>query len=145
MFGGRGLGSALSVCMSCMSYTACTVEPVIWIIDNNHWERVNIRAQLIEDGYRVEGFPAILPAIAGFYRGILERPALIILELRNLDYLEPELDELARIGAPIVLLTGVFEGNMELFSGRKWAAVLRRPFSVGQVVEAVERIIGEFR
>jgi len=145
LFGGRGLGSALSVCMSCMSYTACTVEPVIWIIDNNHWERVNIRAQLIEDGYRVEGFPAIFPAIAGFYRGIVERPALIILELRNLGYLEPELDELARIGAPIVLLTGVFEGNMASSSGRKWAAVLRRPFTVGQVVEAAKRIIGEFR
>lgn len=131
--------------MSCMSYTACTVEPVIWIIDNNHWERVNIRAQLIEDGYRVEGFPAILPAIAGFYRGILERPALIILELRDLGYLELELDELARVGAPIVLLTGVFEGNRASSSGRKWVAVLRRPFTVGQVVDAAERIIGESR
>ncbi len=67
-------------------------------------------------------------------------PAAIVLEIRGLPYKRTELDELARVGAPTVLLCGVFE-ERELFAKYKWHTVLRRPFTIGQVVEAVKNIV----
>ena len=115
-------------------------RPVIWIIDNNHWERASIRAVLIERCYEVEGFVSIFRAVAMLYREIVEKPAAIVLETKNLPYQSPELDELARVGAPILLLTGVYE-DRELVGKYEWAAVLRRPFTIGQVASTVERLL----
>ena len=112
-------------------------KPLIWIIDNNHWERADIRALLIEGGCEVEGFASIFHAIVALYREIVEKPAVIVLEIKNLPYRSGELEKLTRVGVPIVLLTGVYE-NRELADKHRWAAVLQRPFTIGQVVEAVE-------
>jgi FixJ family two-component response regulator len=117
-------------------------QPLIWIIDSNHWERVNLRAVLIERGCEVEGFVSIFHAVVMLYREIVEKPAAIVLEIKNLAYQSLELDELARIGAPIILLTGVYE-DMKLADEHKWAAVLRRPFTIGQVAQTVERLVGQ--
>ncbi len=116
-------------------------RPQIWIIDSNHWERVNIRAVLIDLGYEVEGFVSIFHAVVMLYREIVEKPAVIVLEIKNLPHVGHELEELARIRAPIILLTGVYE-DTDLAGKHRWAEVLRRPFSVGQVAEAVERLAG---
>jgi hypothetical protein len=111
--------------------------PVIWLIDKNHWERANIRALLIEHGFQVEGFVSIFHAVAMLYREIVDKPDLIVLEHHGLVYKRPELDELVRLGAPVILLTGVFEDDRELLEKHRWAAVLRRPFSIGQVADLV--------
>ena len=110
---------------------------MIWLIDNNHWERADIRAQLIELGFQVEGFVSIFHALSMLYREIIEKPDLIILELHDLIYRGPDVDELLRLGGPVVLLTGVFEDDRELLVKHKWAAVLRRPFSIGQLSDLV--------
>ena len=116
-------------------------QPIIWIIDNNHWERANLGAVLIERGYEVEGFVSIFDAVVMFYREKVEKPAVIVLEIKNLQYQGAELDELLRIGAPVILLSGVYE-DMESARRREWAAVLRRPFTVGQVAQTAERLAG---
>ena len=116
-------------------------QPIIWIIDNNHWERANLRAVLIERGYEVEGFVSISHALLLFYREKVEKPAVIVLEIKNLQYQGAEPDELLRIGVPVILLSGVYE-DMELAQKHQWAAVLRRPFTVGQVAETSERLAG---
>lgn len=116
-------------------------KPLIWIIDNNHWERANIRAVLIERGFEVDGFVSIFHAVVMLYREIVERPAAIVLEIRNLPFQSTELYELIRIGTPVILLTGVYEGR-ELVDEHNWAEVLRRPFTIGQIVRAVERLVG---
>jgi len=116
-------------------------QPIIWIIDNNHWERANLGAVLIERGYEVEGFVSIFDAVVMFYREKVEKPAVIVLEIKNLQYQGAELDELLRIGAPVILLSGVYE-DMESPRRREWAAVLRRPFTVGQVAQTAERLAG---
>ena len=115
-------------------------KPSIWIIDNIHRERANIRAVLIERGFEVEGFVSIFHAVVMLARGIVEKPAAIVLEIKDLPYQRPELNELARTGAPIVLLTGVYEDS-RLIGEQEWAAVLRRPFTIGQVAGAVERVL----
>jgi len=75
-------------------------QPLIWIIDSNHLERVNLRAVLIESGCEVEGFESIFHAVVMLCREIVEKPAAIVLEIKNLAYQSLELNELARIGAP---------------------------------------------
>jgi FixJ family two-component response regulator len=116
-------------------------QPIIWTIDNNHWERANLGAVLIERGYEVEGFVSIFDALILFYRENIEKPAVIVLEIKNLQYQGAELDELLRIGAPVILLSGVYE-DMESARRHQWAAVLRRPFTVGQVAQTAERLAG---
>jgi len=115
-------------------------KPLIWIIDNNHWERANIRAVLIERGCEVDGFVSVFHAVVALERVILEKPSLIVIETKNLPYRSGELEVLTRFGAPIVLLTGVYE-NRELVDKHRWDAVLRRPFTIGQVAETVERLL----
>jgi FixJ family two-component response regulator len=116
-------------------------QPIIWIIDNNHRERANLGAVLIERGYEVEGFVGIFDALLMFYGEKIEKPAVIVLEIKNLQYRGAELDELLRIGVPVILLSGVYE-EMELARRHQWAAVLRRPFTVGQVAQTAERLAG---
>jgi hypothetical protein len=79
-------------------------QPLIRIIDSNHWERVNLRAVLIECGCKVEGFESIFHAVVMLCREIVEKPAAIVVEIKNLAYQSREMDEFARIGAPVVLL-----------------------------------------
>jgi FixJ family two-component response regulator len=118
------------------------VPPVIWIIDNNHWERAGIRALLMEHGFTVEGFVSISKAMLMFSLKIVEKPAAILLDIKNLTYMPIEVDELAGLEVPIVLLTGVFEAGY-LPEKYKWAEVLRRPFTMGQAADLVERLVGE--
>ena len=96
-------------------------QPLIWIIDSNHRERVNLRAVLIENGCEVEGFESIFHAVVMLCREIVEKPAAIVLEIKNLAYQSRELDDLAHIGAPVILLTGVYE-DRKLADEHKWAA-----------------------
>ncbi|SPF38595.1 hypothetical protein SBDP1_200069 [Syntrophobacter sp. SbD1] len=98
---------------------------------------------MIERGYEVEGFESIFHAVVMLFREIVEKPAAIILEIISLPYNSAELDELALIGAPVILLTGVYE-DREVIDRLKWAAVLRRPFTIGQVVSTVEFLVLSF-
>lgn len=84
---------------------------------------------------------SIFDGLVMFYREKIEKPALIVLEIKNLQYLGAELDELLRIGAPVILLSGVYE-DMESARRHQWAAVLRRPFTVGEVAQTAERLAG---
>ncbi|MHC1726333.1 MAG: hypothetical protein AB9866_10050 [Syntrophobacteraceae bacterium] len=118
--------------------------PLIWIIDNIHWERANIRACLMEEGFEVDGFESIFHALVGLYREIVEKPALIVLEIQNLGYRTSDLEELLRLDVPILLLTGVFE-EKKLLEKWKWPAVMRRPFTIGQVAETIERLLKPLR
>jgi AmiR/NasT family two-component response regulator len=115
-------------------------RPVVWIIDNNHWERANIRAVLIERGFEVEGFVSIFHAVLTLYRQIIQKPDVIVLEAKNLPHRSGEIEDLARLGAPIILLVGVYE-NRELADKYKWAEILRRPFTIGQVARAVDGVM----
>lgn len=117
-------------------------KPLIWLIDYNHWERANIGALLIERGFKVEGFVSISHAVMMFHREIVEKPTAVVLEIKGLPYRSTELTELMGIGAPVILLTGVYEDS-EVVDKHKWGAVLRRPFSIGQLAEVVERLLGK--
>jgi hypothetical protein len=116
-------------------------KPIIWIIDSRHWPRAYLRAELIERGLEAIGYKRLSEAVAVLRIKSVIRPAAIVLELHD-QYIEPRLlDALTRSGIPVLLLKGTF-GTNEIVNAYSWAAVMRRPFTVGSVADKVQEIAG---
>jgi hypothetical protein len=117
-------------------------ETVVWIIEAEQWPRAYLIAELAERGLSAIGYPHLSEAVADLRAGLTPRPGAIILELRD-QYVEPSLiDALVGSGVPVVLLTGAFERDERINEGRGWAAVMKRPFTVGSVADKVQEIAG---
>ena len=86
------------------------------------------------------GYLHLSEAVADLRAGLTPRPGAIILELRD-QYVEPSLiDALVGSEVPVVLLTGAFERDERINEGHGWAAVMKRPFTVGSVADKVQGI-----
>jgi len=116
-------------------------EPVVWIIDEEQWPRACLRAELIERGYDGVGFVNVAHALAAMGHPGMAKPCIIVLELRGLTQKRGELEGLIRYGVPIILLGGAVELNEGLVKEHEWAAVMRRPFTLGAVVDKVEKLL----
>ncbi len=121
---------------------APSVPPIVWIVDSEHWARALLRAELIERGCEAVGYADIRSALAALRRRKSPSPEVIVLELRGQRIEGHALADLGTAGVPIVILGGSVELNEPAVRGRKWAAVLRRPFTIGAVAETVERLLG---
>jgi hypothetical protein len=119
------------------------MKPVIWIIDSQQWPRAYLRAELIERGFEAVGFIELAHALTALYHPYSAKPRLIVLELRGLSHKHDELDALAQIAIPIIALGGTVELNQEWIKQFEWAAVLRRPFTIGNVADVVEELVGQ--
>ena len=117
-------------------------EPVIWIIDSEHWPRAYLRAELIERGYEAISFSAFSQALADLKR-VAPRPEAIVLELRDQEITSEALDTLARAKVPVIGIGGSVEMNNSAIADFSWAELLRRPVSIGAVADAVERTIAK--
>jgi hypothetical protein len=115
-----------------MAQQASRPRRVVWIIGQEHWERAELRAELIERGYDADGFAGMQDALAALRVPARPRPAAVLIDLRGLLYTAQELAALQRLGVPLLALAGAGEGT-----GGQWTAVLRRPLTVGQTVDAV--------
>jgi AmiR/NasT family two-component response regulator len=118
------------------------MKPVIWIIDNQQWPRAYLRAELIERGFEAVGFIELAHALAALHHPYYTKPCLIVLELRGLSHKHDELHALAQIAIPIIALGGAVELNAEWAKQFEWAAVLQRPFTIGNVADLVEELVG---
>jgi len=78
-------------------------------------------------------------ALGAFQDRLYERPQLIILELKDLPEGEERVRALAGLGIPTILISGVSEEQRAIFQGIRWTALLKRPVSIGRVVQEVER------
>ena len=76
------------------------------------------------------------------HRPDVPKPRAIVLELCGLAPGRDELEALARTGIPIILLGGAVELPAERVSELEWAAVIRRPFTVGAVAGVVDELAG---
>jgi FixJ family two-component response regulator len=118
-----------------------TSELIVWIIDSQHWPRAYLRAELIERGFEAIGYTHLSKAAAVLRLGSAVRPSAIVLELRD-QYVEPRLlDELTGSGIPVILLKGASEVNEPIVRAYSWAAVMRRPFTIGSVADKVQEIV----
>jgi hypothetical protein len=80
-----------------------TTPPTVWIVDNEQWPRVCLRAELIERGQELMG------------------------ELEN-----------TRI--PVLLLAGAVTAHRSIAGDYPWAAVMYRPFTIGEVADRVSTL-----
>jgi hypothetical protein len=115
-------------------------EIVVWIIEADQWPRAYLIAELAERGLGAIGYPHLSEAVADLGAGLTPRPGAIVMELRD-QYVEPSLiDALMGSGVPVVLLTGAIERDERIKEGYGWAAVMKRPFTVGSVADKVQEI-----
>ena len=113
---------------------------VVWIIEAEQWPRAYLIAELADRGLGAIGYLHLSEAVADLRAGLTPRPGAIILELRD-QYVEPSLiDALVGSEVPVVLLTGAFERDERINEGHGWAAVMKRPFTVGSVADKVQEI-----
>ena len=110
------------------------MHQVVWIIDGEQWPRALLRAELIERGFDAAGYLAVRDALDA----ILERPpALVVVELRGQPM--PVVERLLRIGVPVVVIAGATE--MAELPDAGWAAVMRRPVSIGEIADRVSALL----
>ena len=111
---------------------------VVWIIDAEQWPRVMLRAELIERGLDAVGYETAGDAI----ESLPSRPPNVI--VANLRGQAPRLVErLLAIGVPVLIIAGAPEID-DLPQGA-WAAVLRRPVSIGEIADAIGARLDERR
>jgi DNA-binding NtrC family response regulator len=112
------------------------VERVVWIIDSEQWPRALLRAELIERGYDAVGFITVSDAIDQLP---WRKPNVIVVELRG----QPiqHLERLLKLNVPVILTGGVPEINDAELRSLPFAAVMRRPVSLGDIADHVASVI----
>lgn len=108
-------------------------QAVIWVIDADQWPRALLRAELIERGFDAVGYITIHDAIDSLpWRA----PDAIVIDVRG----QPmaQVAKLVQIGAPVVVVAGAAEIND--LPDVEWAAVMRRPVSVGDIATTVGKL-----
>lgn len=115
-------------------------EPVVWIIGRQQWPRALLRAELMQRGLDAVGYVEPAQALAAVESAHVGRPDVVVLDLRELGLTRPDLEGLARLGVPTVLLGGAAELNQPLLEQFEWATVIRRPCTIGAVADAVEKL-----
>jgi hypothetical protein len=112
----------------------------VWIVEREHWPRACLRAELIERGHDAVGFETVNDLLVALATP-RPRPAAVVLVLEGLALTPHALGVLERTGIPLVAVAGAVEAAAPLVRGRRWAALLRRPVSLGAVVGAVKRVL----
>jgi hypothetical protein len=113
-------------------------KPVVWVIDADHWPRACLRAELMERGFEVIGFEGMSRALSALRHGLYERPFAMVIDLHRLAFQPKEREALTRIAALKVLLGGTVELDEAWIKEAGWTMVMRRPFTIGDVADAVE-------
>jgi DNA-binding NtrC family response regulator len=116
-------------------------EPVVWVIDSEQWPRACLRAELIENGNDAYGFITISDALESLSQATSPKPELIVLELRGQDLTCELLEAVQNLHVRTVALGGNVELNDPLVQQQQFRAVLKRPFSLGDIAEVVRKIL----
>lgn len=107
---------------------------VVWIIDGEQWPRALLRAELLERGFDAVGYLAVRDAIDA----VLERPPdAIVVDL--LGQPMPVVERLLQIGVPVLVIGGALE--LQDLPPGPWAAILKRPVSIGEIAETVTALL----
>jgi hypothetical protein len=113
--------------------------PVVWLVDADHWPRAFLRAELIERGYDAIGFARLEEALLRLATSRERRPRLVLVNLAGQDVTRGAVALLGAGGVPVLGLTGAAEPVAEL----GLSVLLRRPVSLGQIADAIERALAQ--
>jgi hypothetical protein len=111
---------------------------MVWVIDAEHWPRACLRAELMERGLEVIGFEGLSQALSALRHVLYGKPFAMVIDLHHLTLQTAERDALTLLATPKILMGGGVELNETWVKQANWAEVLRRPFTIGQVADAVE-------
>jgi hypothetical protein len=114
---------------------------LIWIISNQQWPRAYLRAELIERGFEAVGYTEIASAVSTLGVALGDKPGVIVLELRDQAVEARLLGAIIETGIPVILLAGSVEANEPLVKHYRWAAVMKRPVSIGTIADKVQEVI----
>ncbi len=108
------------------------------------WQvRALVRAQLLEEGWEVQAWPSLEPALAHLIRSG-DRPRLVLVEVEGAEGEGRLLADLWRLaGEPPLIVCGGALGRATLSQEGlpPLEAVLLRPFRVGDLIELVQRVL----
>jgi DNA-binding NtrC family response regulator len=119
----------------------------IWVVDAEHWPRAYLLAELTERGYDVTGFETARDAVVRAIVASDQRPALMVIDLHGQSSDHKALDALVRQEIPTVAIAGTTTAAATpvtadgVIGDHPWAATLRRPLTIGTIVEAVSRLL----
>jgi len=116
-------------------------EPVVWVIDKQQWPRALLRAELIQRGCDVVGYQEIADALVALNHPAVTPPQVIVLELCGQRPERHILAALHHAGIPIIGLAGAIEANDPIVHEFRWAALLRRPLTIGAVADQVQDVL----
>ncbi|MGA2956441.1 MAG: hypothetical protein ABSF48_12065 [Thermodesulfobacteriota bacterium] len=116
-------------------------KPVIWIIDNEQWPRVYLRAELLERGYDPISFERLSHALPELDRVGGKKPQIIVLELRGQRITRRALEVMAGANVPMIGIGGMLELNNPIIKDFHWADLLRRPITIGRIADTIEKIV----
>ena len=116
-------------------------QPLVWIVDCEQWPRANLCAELIERGYDTVGYLALGPVLSALRWTSTPKPLVLVLDLHGQSVIEADFEKLAAGKIPVVLVAGSVELQHPGVAVGQWAAVLKRPITLGEIADVVERII----
>ena len=108
------------------------------VIGSDQWPRASLRAELIERGYDAVGYVTLEDALVALALPRAPRPHLFILDLHEQPLDERRLGALFRHGVPVVAIAGAAEAADEGRAPHPWAALLRRPLTIGTIADRAE-------
>ena len=116
-------------------------KPGVWIVDADHWPRAELRALLIERGYDAMGIETLADAVLRARLPGAALPAIIVVDLAAQDTGAALLAALFATRVPVIAIGGAIEWEQESVRGGAWATRLHRPISLGDIAEAVARVL----
>jgi hypothetical protein len=98
-----------------------------------------LRAELIERGYDATGFVTLEDAVRRLVRAPARRPALLVLDRHDQTVDERTAALLARRRVPVLVVADIAHAGGQAIGDV--VATLRRPVTIGEVADAVARVI----
>jgi hypothetical protein len=108
--------------------------PVVWIIDADQWPRALLRAELIERGFDAVGYLSAPDALAKLGARF---PDLIVADLKGVT--REDVENLFKVGVPVIGIAAIPEPAW--VGDFPWAALLRRPVSIGEISASVSKMV----
>ena len=117
-------------------------NPVVWIVDADHWPRAELRALLIERGHDAIGIETLRDAVLRARLPGAALPAVVVVDLGGQDAGEALVSAVFATRVPVIAIGGAIEWEQERGRGHDWTVFLRRPVTLGEIADAVaQRVI----
>jgi hypothetical protein len=116
-------------------------DPVVWIVDSEHWPRACLRAELIERGYDALGFETLADALVRLVLPGSPGPRVVVIDLTDQPVDRRQLESFVRAGAALIGIAGAVEVARPAQGNLPWTVLLQRPVSLGEIAGCVARLL----